>query len=49
MRTDLNASGKGGHPLSLIEIAADIGLRAAFGLSGADRADVFAENGQGSA
>ena len=46
LRTDLNASGKGDHPLSLIEIATDIGLRKAFGLSDGDSVDVCVEDEQ---
>lgn len=36
LRTDLNASGKGDHPLNLIEIATDFGLRDTYGLKDND-------------
>lgn len=40
LRTDQNENGTGHHPKNLIEIATDIGLRAAYGLRDGDTVEV---------
>lgn len=43
LRTDLNASGKGDHPLNIIEVATDIGLRDTYSLQDGDEISVIIE------
>jgi len=40
LRTDRNASGAGRHPLTIVEIATDVRLRDAFGLSDVDEVTI---------
>ena len=44
IRTDRNASGKGAHPKTVIEIAAEVKLRDVYGLNDGDEVTVFVEN-----
>ena len=40
LRTDLNESGQGPHPKNLVEVAAEVRLRDAYGLQDGDMVEV---------
>ena len=45
IRTDKNASGMGDHPLTIIEIAADVRLRDEYHLSDGDMVEIIVDHG----